>query len=135
MLPVFGSARSGILSTMVVLITTSGLAQEQVVTPQVHAQRANEFLKANQPAKAIPEFTAIVAAQPNNVDAQANLGVLLYFQREFGAAEEHLRKAVQLNASLSKIQALLGLCEYQLGHLEAARGDLGAALPNLNEAK
>ena len=99
-----------------------------VVSPQEHARRANEFLKANQPAKAIPEFAAMVAAEPDNLDAQANLGVLLYFQARHSDALEHLHKAIQINPNLPKIQALLGLCEYQLGQLDAARADLSAAL-------
>src|SRR5579862_7016028 len=124
MSPNFRSALSGIFLTIVMLVPAEGIAQEGALTPQQHAQRANEFLKANQPAKAIPEFAALVAAQPNNVDARANLGVLLYFQRQYAEAEEHLRRAVQLDSSLYKIQALLGLCEYQLGELDAARVDL-----------
>ena len=102
---------------------------------QDHARRANEFLRAKQPEKAIPEFAAIVAAEPENVDAQANLGVLLYFQAKYADAEAPLKKAVQLSPGLAKIQGLLGLCEYQLGHLEAARADLSAALPTVPDPK
>jgi len=80
----------------------SGVAQEGSISPQEHARRANEFLKANQPAKAIPELEALVAAAPDNVDAQANLGVLLYFQARYSDAVEHLRKAIQLDPSLPK---------------------------------
>jgi tetratricopeptide (TPR) repeat protein len=76
-----------------------------------------------------------VAAEPDNLDAQANLGVLLYFQRRYSDALEHLRKAVQINPNLPKIQGLLGLCEYQLGQLDAARTDLSAAMGALPDAK
>jgi len=97
-------------------------------TPQEHARRANEYLKANQPDKAIPEFAALVEAQPDNVDAQANLGVLLYFQGRYAEAEGPLRKAVELKPELAKIRGLLGICEYRMGHLDGARGDLWGAL-------
>ena len=120
---------------LIITAQITGLAQPAVVSPQEHARRANEFLKANQPAKAIPEFAAIVAAQPDNLDAQANLGVLLYFQSRQSEALEHLRKAIQLNPNLPRIQALLGLCEYQLGQLDAARADLSAAMGNLPDPK
>jgi tetratricopeptide (TPR) repeat protein len=116
-------------------LTLTAVAQESTISPQEHARRANEFLKTNQPTKAIPEFTALVAAAPDNVDAQANLGVLLYFQARYPESVEHLRKAVQLNPSLSKIQGLLGLCEYQLGQSDNARVDMEAALPNLPDPK
>lgn len=120
---------------LLITLPVSSFAQEPAVSPQEHARRANEFLKANQPAKAIPEFEALVAAQPDNLDAQANLGVLLYFQGRYSEAEDHLRKAIQINPALPKIQGLLGLCEYQLGQLDAARTDMSAALGGLSEAK
>ncbi len=120
---------------LMITVQISGLAQEAVVSPQEHARRANEFLKTNQPAKAIPELAAVVAAQPDNLDAQANLGVLLYFQASYSEALEHLRKAIQINPNLPRIQALLGLCEYQLGQLDAARADLSAAVGNLTDPK
>jgi tetratricopeptide (TPR) repeat protein len=128
--------RFGVAFALIITAQISGLAQQQaVVSPQEHARRANEFLKANQPVKAIPEFAAVVAAQPDNLDAQANLGVLLYFQARPSDALEHLRKAIQINPNLPKIQGLLGLCEYQLGQLDAARTDLSAAMGNLPDAK
>jgi tetratricopeptide (TPR) repeat protein len=125
----------GVAFALIITAQISGLAQQAVVSPQEHARRANEFLKANQPTKAIPEFAALVAAQPDNLDAQANLGVLLYFQARHSDALEHLRKAVQLNPNLPRIQALLGLCEYQLGQLDAARADLSASVGNLPDPK
>ena len=134
MYPVFPRVSSGFVFALIITVQVSGFAQ-QAVSPQEHARRANEFLKANQPAKAIPEFAALVAAQPDNVDAQANLGVLLYFQGRYSDALEHLRKAIQINPNLPKIQGLLGLCEYQLGQLDAARTDLSAALVNLPDPK
>jgi len=135
MCPVLRRVPFGVAFALIITAQTSGLAQQAAISPQEHARRANEFLKANQPAKAIPEFAAIVAAQPDNLDAQANLGVLLYFQARYSDALEHLRKAIQINPNLPKIQALLGLCEYQLGQLDAARADMSAAVGNLPDPK
>jgi tetratricopeptide (TPR) repeat protein len=114
---------------------SKSFAQESGVSLQEHARRANEYLKANQPAKAIPEFAALVAAAPDNLYAQVNLGVLLYFQSQYADALSHLRKAVQLDPNVSKIQGLLGLCEYQLSDIKGARNDLTAALGKLTDAK
>jgi tetratricopeptide (TPR) repeat protein len=125
----------GLVFTLLIATQTSSFAQQAAVSAQEHARRASEYLKANQPAKAIPEFAAIVAAQPNNLDAQANLGVLLYFQGNCSDAQEHLRKAVQLSPSQSKIQALLGLCEHHLSQFDAARIDLSAAMGGLPDPK
>jgi tetratricopeptide (TPR) repeat protein len=135
MYPVFRRMPFGVAFALIITVQISGFAQQAAVSPQEHARRANEFLKANQPAKAIPEFAALVAAEPDNLDAQANLGVLLYFQARPSDALEHLRKAVQLNPNLSRIQALLGLCEYQLAQLDAARADLSAVVGNLPDPK
>jgi tetratricopeptide (TPR) repeat protein len=133
--PVLRQVLFGFTLALMIAAQISGLAQQAIVSPQEHERRANEFLKANQPAKAIPEFAALVAAQPDNLDAQANLGVLLYFQARYSDALEHLRKAIQLNPNLPRIQALLGLCEYQLGQLDAARTDLSASVENLPDPK
>jgi tetratricopeptide (TPR) repeat protein len=54
--------------------------------------------------------------------------VLLYFQGRYAEAEAPLRNAVELKPELAKIRGLLGLCEYQMGHLDGARGDLWGAL-------
>jgi tetratricopeptide (TPR) repeat protein len=133
--PVLGRVPLGVALALIITAQISGFAQQAAVSPQEHARRANEFLKANEPAKAIPEFAALVAMQPDNLDAQANLGVLLYFQASYSEAEEHLRKAIQINPNLPKIQALLGLCEYQLGQLDAARADMSAVVGNLPDPK
>jgi tetratricopeptide (TPR) repeat protein len=134
MYPVLRRAPLGVAFALIITTQISGLAQE-AVSPEEHARRANEFLKSNQPANAIPEFAALVAVQPDNQDAQANLGVLLYFQARYSEAVEHLRKAIQINPNLPKIQALLGLGEYQLGQLDAARVDMSAAAWNLTDPK
>ena len=124
----------GVAFALLITAQVGSLAQT-VISPQEHTRRANEYLKANEPAKAIPELAAVVAAQPDNLDAQANLGVLLYFQARCSEAKDHLYKAIQINPGLPKIQALLGLCEYQMGQLEAARGDMSAAVGNLPDPK
>jgi hypothetical protein len=46
----------------------------------MHIEKANGYLREKKPALAIPEFEAAVAIDPENVDVQANLGVLLFFQ-------------------------------------------------------
>jgi tetratricopeptide (TPR) repeat protein len=100
-----------------------------------HARQAAEYLKENRPDLAIPEFRAIVALDPNNVDAQANLGVLLFFQGKYTDAIPQLRAALKLNSSLWKIQALLGIGEKRTGDISAARTDLEEAFPKLQDQK
>jgi hypothetical protein len=64
-------------------VTQSTASRSQEVAS--HAGQAKEFLKEQRPDLAIPEFRAIVALDPHNVDARGNLGVLLFFQ---GAYED-----------------------------------------------
>jgi tetratricopeptide (TPR) repeat protein len=100
-----------------------------------HQQRARQYLQEKKPKLAIPEFAAIVATDPNNLDAQANLGVLLYFDGRLAEAEPHLRTALELKPDLANIQALLGMCDHQMGREKEARQELEAALPELSETK
>ncbi|MGI9075031.1 MAG: tetratricopeptide repeat protein [Bryobacteraceae bacterium] len=102
---------------------------------QLHARQAQEYLKSNRPDLAAGEFSAVVALDPNNVDARGNLGVLLFFQRDFANAAQQLRAALQLQPTLWKIQALLGMCEKRIGQTADAQLDLEKAFPQLTEKK
>jgi tetratricopeptide (TPR) repeat protein len=111
---------------------SSGVASQQA---QVHQQRAHQLLNEKKPELAAKEFAAVLMADPHNLDAQANLGVLLYFQKNYAAAEPHLRDAVQQKPDLTNIRALLGMCERRLGKTDAARQDLEVVFSQLQEAK
>ena len=100
---------------------------------QLHEQRAHQFLNEKKTELAAKEFAAVLAADSHNLDAQGNLGVLLYFQKNYAAAEPHLRSAIELQPDLTKIRALLGMCERRLGKTEAARADLQAVVGQLQE--
>jgi tetratricopeptide (TPR) repeat protein len=107
-----------------------GAAAQQV---QLHEQRAHQLLNEKKPELAAKEFAAVLAIDPHNLDAQANLGVLLYFQKNYAEAEPHLRDAIEQKPDLTRIRALLGMCEHRLGKIEAARTDLQAAVDQLQE--
>ncbi|MGC2301061.1 MAG: tetratricopeptide repeat protein, partial [Acidobacteriaceae bacterium] len=51
--------------------------QEQI---EQHSRQAQQDLGAHRPDLAIPELEKVVALDPANVDARANLGVLLFFR-------------------------------------------------------
>lgn len=117
----------------VLLSPLASWAQRPPGPPQDHGQRAHQFLAEKKPDLAIPEFRAVLAADPGNLDAQANLGVLLFFRSDFAGAAPLLKQAVARNPELSKIRALLGLAEKSLGQTAEARKDLEAAVPQLTE--
>ena len=106
--------------------------QQQI---ESHNRQAAAYLKENRPDLAVPEFRAIVALDPNNVDARGNLGVILFFQGAYGEAIPQLRAALKLRPTLSKIQALLGIAEKRAGDSNAARHDLEEAFPKVQEEK
>src|SRR5712664_4009441 len=98
-----------------------------------HQLKAREYLKANKPELAIPELRAIVALDPTDVDALANLGVLLFFKGDYADATPQLRAAVKLRPDLWKIQALLGMSEKRTGDAASARATLEKTFPKLEE--
>jgi tetratricopeptide (TPR) repeat protein len=100
-----------------------------------HARMAQQYLSQHRPDLAIPELEAVVASEPRNLDAQANLGVLLFFQGNYAKAEPHLNAALTLQPNLTKIQALLGMAEKRTGQIEDARNRLEATFPVVDEPK
>jgi tetratricopeptide (TPR) repeat protein len=100
-----------------------------------HFRMAKQYLAAERPDLAINEFRAILAIDPNNLEARGNVGVLEYFQAQYATAIPDLRAAVQANPALWKIQALLGMSEKRIGENKQAQSDLEKAFPQLQEQK
>jgi tetratricopeptide (TPR) repeat protein len=112
--------------------TAAGTSQQQA---EEHLQEAHRLLGENKPEAAIPELRATVALDPSNIDARANLGVLLFFEGKYADAVPQLRAALQMKPDLWKIQALLGMGERRIGDNVAARADLEKSFPELQEKK
>lgn len=111
------------------------IATAQCQEIQSHLQKAQQYLQQNRPDLAIPEFQAILAIDPNNLDARGNLGVLEYFQGQYAKAVPDLRAVVTANPNLWKLQALLGMSEKRIGETGKAQSDLDKAFPQLQEQK
>jgi tetratricopeptide (TPR) repeat protein len=95
-------------------------------------RKAAEYLKARNPNSAVKEFDAVLALDPKNAEAYANLGVIAFFQRDYQNASQYLRKALAIDPSLAKTQALLGICQKRLGD-PAARVSLEKSFANLKD--
>jgi tetratricopeptide (TPR) repeat protein len=98
-----------------------------------HAQQAQRFLRENHPDQAIPEFRAILTVDPNNVDARANLGVLLFFRGDYALAIPELQAALKLKPTLWKVEALLGMAQKRTGNVKSAITDLEQSFPKVGE--
>jgi tetratricopeptide (TPR) repeat protein len=121
-----------VLPAIPLLSQASGSHQDQVAE---HSRLAQQYLNQHRPDLAIPEFQALVSLQPRNLDAQANLGVLLFFQGDYAKAEPHLRTALELQPNLTKIQALLGMAEKRTGDPANARTHLETSFAAVDEPK
>jgi Tfp pilus assembly protein PilF len=126
----------GIAGFALLLAAASSLAQASGDKQQefaAHIQRAKGYLDQKQPALAIPELQAAVAIDPTNADAQANLGVLLFFQGKAADSIPHFRAALKGQPGLAKIQGLLGMAESRTLDFANARKDMEAAFPSLED--
>jgi Tfp pilus assembly protein PilF len=100
-----------------------------------HLRRAQQLLTEQKPELAIQEYRAVLAIRPDNMEAQANLGIVLFFQGQCSEAIGHLDQALKVQPELPKIQALLGVCQKREGHLDEAQHNLEAALSSVKEAQ
>ncbi|HEV2419247.1 MAG TPA: tetratricopeptide repeat protein [Terriglobia bacterium] len=83
---------------------------------QAHLQRAQNALKNNQPEVAATELRAVLALDPQNADALANLGVIAFFQGDCRAASQDFSRALAVRPAITQAKALLGICEIRLGN-------------------
>lgn len=91
-------------------------------------------MKANDPDAAIRELNAVLAIDPNNSEAYANLGVIAFFRHDCQTAAPDFRKALAANPTLAKMQALLGVCQMRMGD-PSARSSLEKSFPKLKDKR
>src|ERR1700761_1216623 len=140
-----GLSRIGCALLFVVLASTALVAQNTpTLQPQPQSsqakiatleQQVQNYLREQKPQLAIPVLQEIVSLDAKNLNAQANLGVLLYFQRNYADAISHMRAALELKPDLWKVEALLGMAEKRAGNPRAAQEDLERAVSNVDDTK
>lgn len=123
----------GMLLALLLMIGLPVCAQSKANDAIEHLRAAHALLAANQTEAAIPELRAVLAVDASNVDALGNLGVLLFFRHQDAEAIIDLRRALQLQPELWKIQALLGMAEARTGQAADALHDLQMCMPHLPE--
>ncbi|HKV42535.1 MAG TPA: tetratricopeptide repeat protein [Blastocatellia bacterium] len=127
---------------VILLVCNSSEARSPIPLPidpqtselQLHLERARTALKANSADTAVKEYLAVLDLDPKNVEAQANLGVILFFEGDCKKASGYFSAALTIQPSLAKAQALLGICEKRLGDT-SARALLEKSFSELTDAK
>ena len=100
-----------------------------------HERMAQQYERERRPELAIPELKKIVALDPNNLKARADLGVLLFFRGDYVDAVPQLQAAINMQPNLWKVRSLLGLAEERIADLADARKDLEASFPLIEARK
>ncbi|MFZ0734019.1 MAG: tetratricopeptide repeat protein [Candidatus Sulfotelmatobacter sp.] len=126
---------ASILFSLAVAPCISQAAKDQQASFAAHIQKAKEYLDVKRPDLAIPELQAAAAIDPQNVETQGNLGVLLYFQGKAADAIPHLRAAIARQPDLAKIRGLLGLAEIHTSDIPDGRKELESAFPLIPDQK
>lgn len=126
-------------ATAILLLTGlqcfSQIAEDKRQEFATHIQKAQEYLHDKRPDLAIPELQAAALIDPDNVETQGNLGVLLFFQGKAAEAIPYLRSAVEKQPSLIKIQGVLGIAEVHTQDFAQGRKDLEAVFPVVEDTK
>ena len=107
--------------------------QESASQSEIRARfaKAQQALAAHDSESAAAEFRAVLAIDPNNSEARANLGVIQFLAGDYAAAAAHFREVLKQQPPSSKAQALLGMCEKRLGQPAEARSLLEESMPKL----
>ncbi len=117
------------------LAVTAQVASDPQTNIRALEQQVSQHLREQKPQLAIPVLRQIVSLDPKNVNAHANLGVLLHFQNQHAEAIPHLRASLQLQPDLWRIHALLGMAEKRTGNPSEALAHLEQAFSHLDKDK
>lgn len=124
--------------SMLLLMSSLGFGQATVphaAEVKKYVEQAQQALKEKRPDAAAQAYRAILKIDPANVEARANLGVVAMVRGDWAGAAAELQKALKLQPSHWKVQALLGLCDLHLGRLPEATKLLSGSFPHLEDLK
>lgn len=93
-----------------------------------HAQAAQQAEQRGDFPAAIHEYEVLVRQLPRNAEVASNLGVALYFDRQWERSLTVLRKAIALDPKLQPPHLFSGLASYQLARPDAAAPELETAV-------
>ena len=131
----FGVRSACVLAAILGFVSSSSFAQDGAKSVATLELQVQHDLQEQKPRQAIPVLREILSIDPKNLNALGNLGVLLFFEDSYQEAIPELRKALELQPNLWRIEALLGIAEKRTGDPASAETDLDRAFANLDEDK
>jgi len=90
----------------------------------IHYQLAYLYHETQQWQKEVEEFRVILQFNPDDINANHRLGIVLYRQHDYTGSKDYLLKAVTLDPALSDLYAPLGICLYNTGEYGTAENFL-----------
>lgn len=114
--------------------TLVGQATSSVSKAVADLQRGAATLRSNDKAAAAQYFQSALKQTPHSAEAYANLGALASVAGNCAIAEPNLRRALQESPALTKVLALLSICERRRG-APSGLADMENAFGKLDDAK
>lgn len=106
-----------VLTIIVVLPgSTLGTGQQRNDRYRTLQEQAEKAVKENRLDEATRLYSKALAVRPQWADGWWKLGTLEYDQDRYSKATEAFRRLIRLQSSNGTAHAMLGLCEFQLGH-------------------
>ena len=103
--------------------------KERNITLQaVDGSKANAFLQAGQPAKAIEIYRRMLMLDPGNARTEYNLALALGAMHDLKGEREALESAVRHDRKMAVAESELGLMDLATGETSTAEKELNAAL-------
>lgn len=102
---------------------------------ELHARRAQAAIASNRPDIASTELQALIRLEPNDINAHASLGMVLFTQGHYDQAAKNFESALALSPSLWNAKAFLGMCQIRLGRADQGRSDIEVALPRVTDKR
>ncbi len=94
----------------------------------IHYMLADLYHETQQWQKEVEEFRIILQFNPDDINANHRLGIVLYRQHDYIGAKDYLLKAVTMDPALTDIYAPLGICLFNLADYELAQNFLIKAI-------
>jgi tetratricopeptide (TPR) repeat protein len=99
----------------------------------LHAQRAQAAIRANQPELAASELKALLKINPEDANAWASLGMVQFTQAQYQDARSNFEAALTRSPALWNAHAFLGMCQIRLGDAAQGQAEIANAFDHITD--